>query len=289
MAKPKRTQAQKDRMNAQKYANTTASPYRKSARAAEDDAARGMTDAQIQALYGGSYDAATASAGKIGANTAAGATNASSILSGLVGALPGAGSYDVTGLLADYTNANMANAQLGQMYQASLQADIGTARNAGLAVAQGRRDERSDKLNAEARGLRLQGNVAASDYLTPLNNILATRAARQNLAMAKLQMEAQRLANEKASGRGGSGGSGGSGSTPTPTPTPGANTPATTRGQGIGVPGTSAYIPSIGEVIGSGGASAIPWYSQYGVDTTTSAAPTTSNPPRRVSPSGRYY
>jgi hypothetical protein len=56
--------------------------------------------------------------------------------------------------------------------------------------------------------------------LTPLNNILATRAARQNLAMLKLQMEAQRLANEKASGRGGSGGS-----TPTPTPTP---TPTTT-------------------------------------------------------------
>jgi hypothetical protein len=52
--------------------------------------------------------------------------------------------------------------------------------------------------------------------LTPLNNILATRAARQNLAMLKLQMEAQRLANEKM-GRGGSGGSGGgSGSTPTP-------------------------------------------------------------------------
>lgn len=214
MAK-KVSRIQRDRMNAQKYANSTASPYRKSARAAEDDAARGMTDAQIQALYGGSYDAATASAGKIGANTAAGAANASSILSGLVGSLPGAGSYDVTGLLTDYTNANTANAQLGQMYQASLQADIGTARNAGLAMAQGRRDERSDKLNAEARGLRLQGNVAAADTQTPLNNMLSIRAARQNLAMLKLQIEAQRMANDKA-GRGGSGGSGGTSPTTDP-------------------------------------------------------------------------
>jgi hypothetical protein len=85
------------------------------------------------------------------------------------------------------------------------------------------------------------------------------------------------------------GGSGSGGSTSTPTPTPAATTPATTRGQGIGVPGTSGYIPSIGEVIGSGGADAIPWYAQYGVDTTTPAAPTTPKPPRRVSPSGRYY
>lgn len=286
MAKRKPTKVERDRIAAQKYAAGLATPYRTAATAAEADAARGMTDAQIAELYGAGYGAAGGIAGMIGGAAGTGAANASSILSGLVGALPGAGSYDVTSLLADYTGANAANADLGRMYGASLAADVGTAAASGLSVARGRRDERSDKLNAEARALQMQGDVAASDYLTPLNNILATRAARQNLAMAKLQMEAQRLANEKASGRGGSGSGG---STPTPTPTPAANTPATTRGQGIGVPGTSTYIPSIGEVIGSGGASAIPWYSQYGVDTATPATSTTPKPPRRVSPSGRYY
>lgn len=182
-------------------------PYITAADAAAADAARTMTPEQIAAQYGANYDAAIGTAGMIAPTTAANAANATSILGGLVGALPGAGSYDVTSLLADYTDANAANAGLGGMFAASLGADIGSARAAGIAGAQGRASERTDRLSSEERELRLKGDIAGSNYLTNLSNIFNIRGQRQNLAMNKLQMEAQRLANEKASGRGGSGGS----------------------------------------------------------------------------------
>ena len=282
-AAAKKTRQRSARAEATRITQKEKQPYVTAADAAAADAARTMTPEQIAAQYGANYAAATGTAGMLAPTTAANAANATSMLSGLVGALPGAGSYDVTSLLADYTGANAANARLGAMYAGSLAADICAAGAAGIAGAQGRASERMDRLSSEERELRLKGDVAGSNYLTNLNNILNIRGQRQNLALSKFQLE-QAKREEERRGRGGSGGS-----TSTPTSTPAATTPATTRGQGIGVPGTSGYIPSIGEVIGSGGADAIPWYAQYGVDTTTPAAPTTPKPPRRVSPSGRYF
>ena len=220
MAKRKPTKVEKDRKFAQKYADRLASPYTAAATATEADANRGMTDDQIAAKFSPAYDAAANAALGIGGAATNLYGNASSILSGLVGALPGSGSYDITSLLGGITADNAASGTLAGQFGVSLASDIRNNQAVNISGAEARRDERSDRLRAEARALQMQGDVAASDYLTPLNNILATRAARQNLAMLKLQMEAQRLANEKASGRGGSGGS-----TPTPTPTP---TPTTT-------------------------------------------------------------
>jgi hypothetical protein len=132
------------------------------------------------------------------------------MLSGLVGSLPGAGSYDTTSLLAGFTDANAANARLGAMYAGSLAADIGTAGAAGISMAQGRADERTDRLRGEEREMRLKGDIAGSNYLTNLSNILNIRGQRQNLALSKFQLE-QAKRDEERRGRGGSG-TGGSGS-----------------------------------------------------------------------------
>jgi hypothetical protein len=212
MAKRKPTKVEKDRKFAQKYADRLASPYTAAATATEADADRGMTDAEIAAKFSPAYDAAANAALGIGGAATNLYGNASSILSGLVGALPGSGSYDITSLLGGITADNAASGTLAGQFGVSLASDIRNNQAVNISGAEARRDERSDRLRAEARALQMQGDVASSDYLTPLNNILATRAARQNLAMLKLQMEAQRLANEKM----GRGGSSGSGSTPTP-------------------------------------------------------------------------
>lgn len=185
-------------------------PYVTAADAAAADAARTMTAEQIAAQYGGNYAAATGTAGMLAPTTATNAANATSMLSGLVGALPGAGSYDTTSLLAGFADSNTANARLGAMYAGSLAADIGAAGAAGIAAAQGRASERTDRLSAEERDLRLKGDVAGSNYLTNLNNILTIRGQRQNLALSKFQLE-QAKREEERRGRGGSG----SGSTST--------------------------------------------------------------------------
>jgi len=213
MAKPRKlTRAEKDRKFAKDYAKGLAAPYVTAAAATQADADRGMTDAQIAAKFSPAYDLAAGQALGIGGAASNIYSNASSILGGLVGALPGAGSYDITSLLSGITADNAASGTLAGQFGTSLASSIRNSQIANISGAEVRRDERSDRLGSEARGLRLQGDVAASDFLTPLNNILATRGARQNLAMSKLQMEGQRLANEKAArdGRGGSG-SGGSG------------------------------------------------------------------------------
>lgn len=264
MAKRKPTKVERDRIAAQKYAKGLATPYRTAATAAETDAARGMTDAQIAELYGAGYGAAGGIAGMIGGAAGSGAANASSILGGLVGALPGAGSYDVTSLLADYTGANAANADLGMMYGASLAADVGTAAASGLAVARGRRDERSDRLNAEARALQMQGDVAASDYLTPLNNILATRGARQNLALAKFQFE-QAKKDAANRGRGGSGGTSGGGDT-------GAGGSTFFRDR-LGAAGQDMTEAQAKEIVQGGAADSV-----YGLEGLISSTPTIQRP-----------
>ena len=210
MAKRKPTKVEKDRKFAQGYANRLADPYFTAADATLADADRGMTDAQIAAKFSPAYDLAASQALGIGGAATNLSSNASSLLSGLVGALPGAGSYDITSLLSGITADNAASGTLAGQFGTSLASGIRNNQLVNISGAEVRRDERSDKLRAEARALQMQGDVAASDYLTPLNNILATRGARQNLAMSKLQMEAQRLANEKAARDGsGSGGSGG--------------------------------------------------------------------------------
>ena len=61
--------------------------------------------------------------------------------------------------------------------------------------------------------MRLKGDVAGSNYLTNLNNILNIRGQRQNLALSKFQLEQAKREEER---RGGSG-SGGTTTTPTPT------------------------------------------------------------------------
>ena len=182
-------------------------PYITAADAAAADAARTMTAEQIAAQYGGGkYDEATATAGMLAPTTAANAANATSMLSGLVGSLPGAGSYDTTSLLAGFADSNAANARLGAMYAGSLGADIGAAGAAGIAAAQGRASERTDRLSSEERELRLKGDVAGSNYLTNLNNILNIRGQRQNLALSKFQLEqAKREEERQKRGRGSSG------------------------------------------------------------------------------------
>jgi hypothetical protein len=115
-------------------------------------------------------------------------------------------------LLAGFTDANAANARLGAMYAGSLAADIGTAGAAGISMAQGRADERTDRLRGEEREMLLKGDIAGSNYLNNLSNILNIRGQRQNLALSKFQLEqAKREEERQGRGRGGSG-SGGSGS-----------------------------------------------------------------------------
>lgn len=210
--KAKRKRGQSARAEATRITQQEQQPYVTAADEAAKDAARTMTPDQITAQYGANYAAATGAAGMIAPTTAINAANATSMLSGLVGSLPGAGSYDTTSLLAGLTDANAANARLGQMYASSLAEDIKIAGAAGISMAQGRADERTDRLRSEERELRLKGDIAGSNYLTNLSNILNIRGQRQNLALSKFQLEqAKREEERQGRGRGGSGGGSGGG------------------------------------------------------------------------------
>ena len=208
-------------------------PYITAADAAAADAALIMTPEQIAAQYGGGkYDEATAIAGMLAPTTAANAANATSMLSGLVGSLPGAGSYDTTSLLAGFADSNAANARLGAMYAGSLKSDIDDARAAGIAGAEGRASERTDRLRSEERELRLKGDIAGANYLTNLSNILNIRGQRQNLALSKFQLE-QAKREEERRGRGGSGSSTTTTPPTTPTTTAAPQYPFDYRGGGV--------------------------------------------------------
>ena len=204
-AKAEKKRRQSARAEATRITQKEKQPYVTAADAAAADAARTMTAEQIAAQYGGNYAAATGTAGMLAPTTAANAANATSMLSGLVGALPGAGSYDITSLLSGITADNAASGTLAGQFGTSLASNIRNNQLVNISGAEARRDERSDKLRTEARALQMQGDVAASDYLTPLNNILATRGQRQNLALSKFQLE-QAKREEERQGRGGSGG-----------------------------------------------------------------------------------
>ena len=240
-------------------------PYITAADAAAADAARTMTAEQIAAQYGANYAAATGTAGMLAPTTAANAANATSMLSGLVGALPGAGSYDTTSLLAGFADSNAANARLGAMYAGSLGADIGAAGAAGIAAAQGRASERTDRLSSEERELRLKGDVAGSNYLTNLNNILTIRGQRQNLALAKFQLE-QAKKDAANRGRGGSGGtSGGEEDTD-----PSGSTFFRDR---LGAAGQDLTEAQAKEIVQGGAAQSV-----YGLEGLISSTPTTQRP-----------
>lgn len=238
-------------------------PYITAADAAAADAARTMTAEQIAAQYGANYAAATGTAGMLAPTTAANAANATSMLSGLVGSLPGAGSYDTTSLLAGFADSNAANARLGAMYAGSLGADIGAAGAAGIAAAQGRASERTDRLSAEERELRLKGDVAGSNYLTNLNNILTIRGQRQNLALSKFQLE-QAKKDAANRGRGGSGGSGGE-----DTGTGGS----TFFRDRLGAAGQDLTEAQAKEIVQGGAAQSV-----YGLEGLISSTPTTQRP-----------
>ena len=240
-------------------------PYITAADAAAADAARTMTAEQIAAQYGANYAAATGTAGMLAPTTAANAANATSMLSGLVGSLPGAGSYDTTSLLAGFADSNAANARLGAMYAGSLGADIGAAGAAGIAAAQGRASERTDRLSAEERELRLKGDVAGSNYLTNLSNILNIRGQRQNLALAKFQLE-QAKKDAANRGRGGSGGtSGGEEDTD-----PSGSTFFRDR---LGAAGQDLTEAQAKEIVQGGAAQSV-----YGLEGLISSTPTTQRP-----------
>ena len=210
MANPRkrvRTQAQRDRMAAERLAQRAGTPFTTGAKAIEAEAARGMSDEEIAAKFRPAFDVAASQAASIGTGATNLSSNTAGLLSGLFSSLPGGDSSAIASLLSGITSDLKGVGTLGAQYGLSLANDIRNQANTSISGAEARRDERSDRLGAEARALRLQGDVASADYMTPLNNLLATRASRQNLAMTKLQIEAQRRANEIAgvsnSGNGG--------------------------------------------------------------------------------------
>ncbi len=195
------------RAEAQRITQKEQQPYIAAADVAAADAGLIMTPEQIAAKYGANYDAAGDIAATLASSTEANAANATSMLSGIVGSLPGAGSYDTTSLLAGFTDANTSNKILGAKYAGSLAADIGAAAIAGIAMAEGRAEERKDRLRAEERELRLKGDIAGANYLTNLSNILNIRSQRQNLALSRFQLEqAKRDEKRRGSGSSSSGG-----------------------------------------------------------------------------------
>ena len=110
--------------------------------------------------------------------------------------------------------ANSQNAINALLRQAGVTGDTSgysAAGAAGIAAAQGRASERTDRLSSEERELRLKGEIAGSNYTTNLSNILNIRGQRQNLALSKFQLEQAKREAERQ-GRGGSG-SGGSNTT----------------------------------------------------------------------------
>ena len=201
--------AKRDRQQAERFTDRMAAPYAAAAADVEAQAARGLTNEQIAEQYGAGYAAGGIAEG-IAPRLQAAFGNYDSLLSGIAGNLPGGSGADinVTNALAGQTDVFAGNAGLAALYGQSLGADIGSSAAAGLAMVQGRRDERADMLGKEARDLRLQSGVAGADYMTPLQNILALRAARSNLSAQKLEMDmAKREEERRRSGGSGSGSS----------------------------------------------------------------------------------
>ena len=205
MARRKPTKVEKDRIAAQKLAKGQASPYRKAAEEVQADIDRGMSDADIAKKYGEAYGAAGATAAAYAPKIAASSGNVGSLIGGLAGMLPGGTTdYGVTSMLAGIKDEASSNSFLAGLFGQSAGIDVGSAAAAGISGAQGRAADRVDSLSKEKRGLTMQGDVVAGDYLSQMNNVLGIRSARENLALSKIQTAAAKKALEEA-GRGGSG------------------------------------------------------------------------------------
>jgi len=207
------TQAMRDKSKAMKRAAMLGSPYDKAASAIKAEAARGMSDEEISAKFSPEFDAAASQAANIGTNASNLYGNTAGIVSGFAKSLPGADNYDVSSVLGGITSDFSGAATLGNQFGLSLANDIRNQATTSISGAEARRDERSDRLNSEARSLNLQGDVASADWQTQLNNILTTRSARMDLASKNLSLKQQREDMARAKrGSGGSGGGGGDGS-----------------------------------------------------------------------------
>lgn len=207
------TANEKDRVQAQALAKGQASPYRKAAEEVQADIDRGMSDVDIAKKYGEAYGVAGTSAAAYAPALAASSANVGSLIGGLAGMLPGGSTdYGITSMLTGIKDEASSNAFLAGLYADAAATDVRAAREVGISGAEARRDARAEDLRKEQRGYIMQGDVIAGDYLSQMKNLLGIRSDRANLALAKLNTEAQRLANEKTR----SGGSGSGSSTVTP-------------------------------------------------------------------------
>ena len=238
------TTNEKDRVQAQALAKGQASPYRKAAEEVQADIDRGMSDADIAKKYGAAYGAAGATAAAYAPAIAASSGNVGSVISGLAGMLPGGTTdYGVTSMLAGVKDEAASNSFLAGLFGKSAGIDVGSAAAIGISGAEARRDARAEDLRKEQRGYTMQGDVIAGDWLSQMKNVLGIRSDRANLALAKLNTEAQRLANEKAR----SGGSGSGSSTVTP---PAGETAAQKKARLEKERSASMYAAAAGNIAG---------------------------------------
>jgi hypothetical protein len=205
------TANERDRKTARGLAKAEAQPYYTASDEVQTQIDRSMTNSEIDKIYGTGYTIAGGSAAGYAPALAASSGNIGSLISGVANNLPGGTTdYGVTSMVAGATDEAKSNALLAGFFSKSAGIDVGTAAAKGIFGAKGRRDAQDADLRKEQRGYRMQGDTISNDYLKQLNNLLGIRATRENLALAKLQTEAQRLANAGA-GRGGGGSGGGSG------------------------------------------------------------------------------
>lgn len=204
------TANERDRVTARGLAKAEAQPYYNASNRVQGEIDRSMTNTEIDKIYGTGYTIATGSAAGYAPALSMSSGNVGSLIGGIANTLPGGTTdYGVTNLVAGATDEAKSNAILAGLFSDSAGIDVGIAGAKALFGAKGRRDAQDADLRKEQRAYRLQGDTISNDYLRQLSTLLGIRASRENLALAKLQTEAQRLANENA-GRGGSGGGSGS-------------------------------------------------------------------------------
>ena len=255
------TASEKDRKTAQGLAKAQAKPYRTAADEVQADIDRGMSDADIAKKYSAGYAAAGDSAAAYAPAITASSGNVAGLISGLAGVLPGGTTdYGVTSMLAGVKDEAASNSFLAGLFGQSAGIDVGSAAAAGISGAQGRAADRVDALSKEKRGLVMQGDVVAGDYLSQMNNLLGIRSSRQNLALEKLKIAAAKQALEDARKAGK--GSGSSVVAPVVDTKP---KPVKKPGKSVfdytGIPQPASVVQS--GVMGSPGS----WMSQYGVNT----------------------
>jgi len=203
------TANERDRVTARGLAGAEAQPYYNASNRVQGEIDRSMTNTEIDKIYGTGYTIATGSAAGYAPALSMSSGNVGSLIGGIANTLPGGTTdYGVTNLVAGATDEAKSNAILAGLFSESAGIDVGIAGAKALFGAKGRRDAQDADLRKEQRAYRLQGDTISNDYLKQLSTLLGIRASRENLALAKLQTEAQRLANENA-GRGGSGGGSG--------------------------------------------------------------------------------